>query len=115
MLKDVFMGVAPEKITDYISSEKYFQHNTSVADGLDGLGLALAALAEAGTPMVYSKTHFVLAEGNFVLAVSEGQFLGKHVAFYDLFRLENGRVIEHWDVIENIPSQETWMHDNGKF
>lgn len=112
---DVLMGAAPEKVTDYISQSKYYQHNTMVADGLDGLGAALTALAEAGTPMIYEKNHFVLGEGNFVLAASEGTFLGKHVAFYDLFRIEDGLIVEHWDVIEEIPSKDTWMNQNGKF
>lgn len=115
MVRDVLMGAAPEKTTDYISTDKYFQHNTGVADGLDGLGAALAALAEAGTPMIYAKNHMVLGEGNFVLAVSEGEFLGKHVSFYDLFRIEDGKIVEHWDVIEEMPLESEWKNDNGKF
>lgn len=115
LLRDVFLGHASEKITDYISTEKYFQHNTGVADGLEGLGQALQALAEAGMPMVYTKNHMVLAQGNFVLAVSEGEFMNKHVSFYDLFRIEDGKVIEHWDTIETIPESSEWMNTNGKF
>jgi predicted SnoaL-like aldol condensation-catalyzing enzyme len=57
----------------------------------------------------------ILGEGNFVLAVSEGQFLGKHVAFYDLFQIENGKIAEHWDTIEEIPPKENWKNNNGKF
>lgn len=41
--------------------------------------------------------------------------LGEHVAYYDLFRLEDGLIVEHWDVIENIPAEDDWMNDNGKF
>lgn len=115
LLRDVFLGAAPEKITDYISTDHYFQHNTGVADDLDGLGAALQGLAEAGTPMIYEENHFVLAEGNFVLAMSEGQFLGEHVAFYDIFRVEDGKVVEHWDTIETIPAEADWANDNGKF
>jgi len=114
-IDDVLLGGGPEKITDYISTEKYFQHNTGVADGLDGLGAALQALAEAGMPMVYEVNHKIYGEGNFVVAVSEGQFLNKHVAFYDMFRLEDGKIVEHWDVIENIPVESEWMNMNGKF
>ena len=61
--------------------------------------------------MVYDKVHKVLAEGNFVLTMSEGKFgkaPGDHVAYYDLFRLEDGMIVEHWDVIQNIPSQAEW-------
>ncbi len=95
--------------------EDYLQHNSMVADGLDGLGAALKALVEAGTPMVYTANHKILGEGNFVLAVSEGTFLGNHTSFYDLFRVENGKIVEHWDVIETIPSEDQWKNDNGKF
>lgn len=112
---DVLMGANPAKITEYISTERYMQHNPAVADGLGPLGEAIAAMAKAGTPMVYTQNHMLLGEGNFVLTVSEGQFLGKHSAFYDLFRIESGKIVEHWDTIETIPSKDQWKNSNGKF
>ena len=114
-MADVLMGGAPEKITDYVSTETYYQHNPAVADGLPALGEALQAMVDAGTPMVYEESHLLLGQGNFVLTASEGQFLGNHVAFYDLFRIEDGLIVEHWDIIEQIPPQEEWKNDNGKF
>lgn len=114
-VKDILMGGAPDKVTDYISTVEYLQHSPMVADGLDGLGAALQALEEAGTPMVYDKHHMILGQGNFVLTVSEGQFAGEHVSFYDLFRVEEGKIVEHWDVVEQIPAKDKWMNDNGKF
>lgn len=98
-----------EKDSDYI------QHNVAVADGLSGLSVALKQLAEAGMPMVYSKNHLTIGEGNFVLSVSEGQFMNQHVAFYDLFRVDNGKIVEHWDTIEVIPPKSEWKNTNGKF
>ncbi|WP_205729164.1 nuclear transport factor 2 family protein [Ferrimonas sediminicola] len=65
--------------------------------------------------MIYTKHHTTLGKGNFVLSVSEGQFLGEHVAFYDLWRLKEGKIVEHWDTIETIPPQELWANPNGKF
>lgn len=112
---DVLMGGAPEKITEYVSTEQYIQHNPAIGDGLAALGAAITEMVEAGTPMVYKTTHFILGEGNFVLTASEGNFLGKDVAFYDLFRIENGKIVEHWDTIENIPPQSEWQNQNGKF
>ncbi|MEO1712027.1 MAG: nuclear transport factor 2 family protein [Bacteroidota bacterium] len=112
---DVLFGAAPQKITDYVSTENYAQHNPMVGDGLAALGEALQAMAEAGTPMVYKKNHMLLGEGNFVLAASEGVFMNKEVAFYDLFRLEDGKIVEHWDAIQEIPAKETWANQNGKF
>ena len=114
-VNDILMGGNPSKVTDYISTEKYHQHNPAVADGLDALGKALQEMAEAGMPMTYTKNHMVLGQGNFVLTVSEGQFLNKHVSFYDLFRVEDGKIVEHWDTIEPIPAQAQWKNDNGKF
>lgn len=112
---DVLMGKNPDKVTEYISTEQYLQHNPAVGDGLAALGEALQQLAEAGTPMVYTKNHAILGQGNFVLTVSEGQFLGSHVAFYDLFRIEDGKLVEHWDTIEEILPKEQWKNQNGKF
>ena len=115
LMADVFLGANPGKITEYISTEKYQQHNPAVADGLGALGATLEAMAKAGTPMVYTKNHMILGEGNFVLAVSEGEFIGNHSSFYYLFRIESGKVVEHWDTVEQIPAESEWKNSNGKF
>ena len=114
-LYDVMQGKRPEKTASYFDGDKYIQHNTGIADGLSGLGTALAELAEAGIQMIYDKTHQVLAEGNFVLAVSEGTFGGKPTSYYDLWRIENDKIAEHWDVMETIAEKSSWQNDNGKF
>lgn len=114
-LHDVMMGKAPEKTPDYFDNGKYIQHNTGIADGLDGLGAALEALAKQGIQMIYSEVHQVLAQGNYVLAVSEGTFGGAPTAYYDLWRVENGKIAEYWDVMETIADKSTWQNQNGKF
>ncbi|WP_017220753.1 nuclear transport factor 2 family protein [Moritella dasanensis] len=93
----------------------YLQHNSAIADGLSGLGQALEAMAKQGITMVYSQNHIVLGEGNFVLSISEGSFAGKPVSFYDLFRIENSKIVEHWDIIEPILAKDAWKNNNGKF
>ncbi len=115
-INDVLKGGKTDLVTTYINPKKYLQHNSGVADGLDGLGAALDYFAKNGLVMVYDKVHKVLGEGNFVLTMSEGKFgKGDHVAFYDLFRVEDGKIVEHWDIIETIPAKETWKNSNGKF
>lgn len=114
-LYDVMQGKRPEKTADYFDGDLYIQHNTGIADGLSGLGATLAALAEQGVQMIYDKTHQVLAQGNFVLAVSEGTFGGAPTSYYDLWRVENGKIAEHWDVMETIADESTWQNRNGKF
>lgn len=73
-LFDVMQGNHPEKTAEYFDGDTYIQHNISIADGLSGLGAALKAMEEQGISMVYDTIHQVLADGNFVLAVSEGTF-----------------------------------------
>jgi len=115
-VNDVLKNGQTDKLTQYVNSEKYLQHNSGVADGLDGLGAALKYFADNGLVMEYEQVHQVLGEGNFVLTMSEGKFgKGDHVAFYDLFRLENGLIVEHWDVIQPIPPKSEWKNQNGKF
>lgn len=114
-LYDVMQGKRPEKTADYFDGDIYIQHNTGIADGLSGLGAALAAMAEQGIQMIYTTTHQVLAQGNYVLAVSEGTFGGAPTSYYDLWRVENGKIAEHWDVMETIADESTWQNQNGKF
>ena len=114
-LYDVMQGNNPQKTPDYFDGDKYIQHNTGIADGLSGLGAALAALAEAGIQMIYTTVHQVLAQGDYVLAVSEGTFGGAPTSYYDLWRVEDGKIAEHWDVMEPIADKDTWQNQNGKF
>ena len=112
---DVLRGENPDKLTSYYDGDKYIQHNTAIADGLSGLGAALAAMAEQGITMVYNKTYMVLADGDYGLACSEGTFGGVPTTYYDLFRVENGFIAEHWDVMETLADKDTWQNQNGKF
>ena len=114
-LYDVMQGNNLDKTPDYFDGDTYIQHNTGIADGVSGLNEALAALAEQNIQMIYTTTHQVLAQGNFVLAVSEGTFGDKPTAYYDLWRVENGKIAEHWDVMETIADKSTWQNQNGKF
>ena len=114
-LYDVMQGNNPDKTADYFDGDTYIQHNTAIADGVSGLNEALAALAEQGIQMIYDETHMVLAQGNYVLAVSEGTYGGAPTSYYDLWRVENGKIAEHWDVMETIADESTWQNQNGKF
>lgn len=110
---DILVNGKMDKLAQFIVADNYTQHNSQIADGLKGLGDALQALAAQGITMKYTKVHKVIAEGNFVFTMSEGSFGGKPTAFYDLFRVENGKIVEHWDIISEIPTK--MAHNNGKF
>ncbi|QFR01145.1 hypothetical protein F9278_38745 [Streptomyces phaeolivaceus] len=108
----VLVGADYSVLTDYISTETYHQHNPEAADGLDGFGAAAAAWAGQGKNLVYRTVHRVVAEGDLVLLQSEGEF-GVPVAYWDLFRVADGRIVEHWDVIAPVPAE--LPHTNGLF
>ncbi len=112
---DVLMGQDPDKLTTYFNDDNYIQHNPYIADGLSGLDKALEEWAKQGVTMQYDKLHMVIGQGNFVLVASEGKLGDKHTSFYDLFRVENGKIAEHWDVVETILPENQWKNDNGKF
>ena len=112
---DILVNGRMDRLAGYYDADNYVQHNPQIADGLSGLRVALQAMAAAGVTMAYHRVHKVLGEGDFVLVVSEGEFAGKHSAFYDLFRVANGKIAEHWDTIETIPPRSEWKNANGKF
>ena len=114
LVEDVLMGKNPAKITEYISAENYTQHNPMIKDGLSGIIEAVETLTAQNNMFVYTEIHAVLGEGNFVLTVSEGQWNGTTNAFYDLFRMEDGMIVEHWDVIQPVPT-EGLANTNGMF
>jgi len=87
----------------------YKQHNPKAADGLAGF---MAAMPKE--QWVFTKQHKVLGEGNFVLSISEGTHKGVHSVFYDLVRLDKGKIVEHWDVIQPIPTTGL-ANNNGMF
>lgn len=103
MVEDLLMGKDPSKMPDYISAESYHQHNPHIKDGLAGLVEAVEHLVSQDNMFKYTKIHKVLGEGDFVLVVSEGQWNGTTNAFYDLLRFEDGKAVEHWDVIQPVP------------
>ncbi|MGF1533615.1 MAG: hypothetical protein ACFCUI_07920 [Bernardetiaceae bacterium] len=114
LVEDILMGKNPSKITDYISAEQYHQHNPDIKDGLSGIIEAVQYLTSQDNMFKYINIHQVLGEGNFVLTISEGQWNGTTNVFYDLFRFEDGKAVEHWDIIQPIPT-EGLANENGMF
>jgi len=105
-----------DKLDHYIDAEGYTEHNPYMADGLPALHSALSKTDSNGKRIInYNRIHRLLAEGNFLLSVSEGLCNGVPSSFYDLFRIAEGKIVEHWDTTEAIPPRSEWKNDNGKF
>lgn len=96
-------------INTYFQAD-FLQHNPNAGDGISGL---LSAVQNGDLQFAFTQLHKVIAEGNFVLSVTEGLSFGKEAVFYDLFHIEDGKVAEHWDVIQEIPAES--VHGNSMF
>ena len=105
------MDENPENIDNYISSETYIQHNTEVPDGLEYFKpLALAK----DKPLIYDEIVLLVGQGNFVATLCKASWEGQPLAQVDIFRIENGLIVEHWDNSEPVPPEEAWAN-SGKF
>jgi len=93
---------------------RYTQHNPAAADGPEGLKAFLGFLREK-FPNARSEIKRVFADGDYVIlhvhAVREPATRG--AAIVDIFKLENGKIVEHWDVRQEIP--EKAANSNGMF
>ena len=93
---------------------KYIQHNPGAPDGIEGFK-AFIAMRKEKTPNAKGEIKRVLAEGDFVILHVHGvrEPGERGVAIVDIFRLENGKIVEHWDVIQPIPEKPA--NSNGMF
>ena len=113
---EVLINAQLGRLENYVDDQSYTEHNPRIGDGLDALRSALSDPASnGGITIRYDRNHRILAEGSFVLAVSEGSANGVHSSFFDLFRISDGKLVEHWDTTEVIPPRSEWNNDNGKF
>src|ERR1700682_2419561 len=100
-----------EKASQYLGS-RYTQHNPVAADGPEGLKGFVAFLKDK-FPNNHSEIKRIFADGDYVIvhvhAVREPGTRGN--AIVDIFKLENGKVVEHWDVGQPIP--EKAANSNG--
>ena len=93
---------------------RYIQHNPGAPDGIEGFK-AFIAMRKEKFPNAKSEIKRVFAEGDYViLHVHSMREPGERgVAIVDIFRLENGKIVEHWDVVQPIP--ETPANNNTMF
>jgi len=96
--------------------DKYIQHNPTAADGPEGLKGFIEFL-KARFPQQHNEIKHAYVDGDFVIlhvhSVREPGTLGR--AIVDIFRLENGKVVEHWDVIQDVADPAGAKNAHGMF
>ena len=88
-----------EALSAFVASD-LIQHKPEIANGRDGLWQYLQQKKE---DFAIQKVLRIIGEGNFVVVQSEGQLDRKPGTFYDVFRLSQGKVVEHWGVQQLMP------------
>lgn len=94
-VRTVFAGIDrrdADLATRYMHPQKYRQHNPHAADGVKGLR---AFIGQFPTDDHYLKVVRAFQDGPYVFSQEEGLILGQGV-FFDLFRFEDGLIVEHW-------------------
>lgn len=104
-----------DHLENYVDRKNYTEHSPQHKDGFDHLFAHLNDSDPKGPPKSYDTIHRVLAEGNFVLSICEGTRGETHCSFFDLHRIDNGKVVERWDTVDPIPPRQEWNNNNGKF
>ncbi len=114
-VEDVLIHGNVKNMDVFINKNHYTEHNPHFGDNLTELCTTLSKPTDGNYSIKYKKCHRLLAEGNFVLSVCEGDTNQMPTSFFDLYRLKDGKVIEHWDTTEVIPPSSEWKNNNGKF
>jgi len=93
---------------------RYVQHNPLIADGMEGLNAFLSFL-KTNYPNLRGEIKRVFADGDYVILHTHGVRIPgeRGSAIMDIFKLEEGKIVEHWDVIQPIP--ESAINQNGMF
>ena len=107
---------------DYHSMDKFArldgtftQHSGDIADGVTNMVEFLEKLKRDDSTLTYDTLHRTVADGNFVLTHSEGSIAGERHSFCELWRFEDGYVVELWDAIAPVLPDSELAHNHGAF
>lgn len=99
----------------YTDGQSFLQHSLDIADGIEEVIAFLEKLKAEGNGLEYDRIHRTVADGQFVLTHSEGRIGGARHAYFELWRVENGRLAEMWDAILPVPEDNEALHPHGIF
>lgn len=105
------IGRRVDRMGDFISDEVFHQHSVGLGDGLAAFE---AFYGDEDCPLSYQECFLMVGEGNFVATLNQTRLNGQDMCQADIFRVENGKIVEHWDNAEPVPPREEWAN-SGKF
>lgn len=114
-VQDVLVYGKLEQLGTYVNESLYAEHDPNLSDDLSLFKQGITRNANGSRSIDYQTIHRVLCQGNFAMCVTEGYRDSVHTSFYDLFRVENSKIVEHWDTTETVVPQSEWKNNNGKF
>lgn len=97
-----------DAIDKYLDSN-YVQHNPSIGDGKESLRVAFKVWYKGALKEKIDIRHLA-ADGNFVYLHTRSIENGKTVAIMDIYRVENGKIMEHWDITQPVPELSVSKH-----
>lgn len=106
-LKHVFVEGREERLEQFVDAN-CIQHSPKIHAGISGWREYF------NSGIRYEFVHHVIGEGNFIVALSKSFSGNTDYAVFNLFRIEHGKIAEHWDSIEEIAPKDQWAN-SGKF
>ena len=103
MYREVLIAMDAQKVDEFIAPG-YIQHSSLAAPGREALKRFLTGVRHA-SPNARQTIHRAFVDGDHVIVhVHVERWPGDPgLAVIDIFRCENGRIVEHWDVIQAVP------------
>ncbi|ANQ49321.1 nuclear transport factor 2 family protein [Flammeovirga yaeyamensis] len=106
-------GGDADKLGDYISKDQLTQHSKQLEDGYDAL---YKVLSDTNRPLNFKEIALLVGQGNFVATLCKANYndgkMDQDLAQVDIYRIENGKIVEHWDNVEPVPENDV---NGGKF
>lgn len=107
-LTNVFQNMYIDSIASFVSNN-LIQHSRNIDNGLDSYKEYIKS-----NDIKYDFVFQILGQGNYVVSYSKIIISNTSYAIFDIFRIENNLIVEHWDNYEKIPVYEE-LTNSGKF